>query len=289
MPTLQPIHSEDSALVARIASGDQIAENEFVHKYFEHYEYLARRYRIPEADCQDVAQETLITAFSQMQRGLFRGDCKLATWLGRIFHGTMVNYRRKQKGVALVTLDEPGKIRDEVEARPSRRYDYELQAIVHETVASLPQPHRTILLFIRNEGYKPEEFSRVSEMPVGQVRNKLYAAEEMFRRRLSGNRPPDAPLDLKARNRALSPGRTHSSEGNHEQSKRHRFFIRLFGAGDQQDDHSLLLWARERTGAAFGRSASVRMRMLFARGEAAGCGRACAGYGSKLAAIAHVC
>jgi RNA polymerase sigma-70 factor (ECF subfamily) len=285
MHTLQPVHSEDLSLVARIVSGDEIAADEFARHFSERFAYLAHRNGIPVQDCEDVAQEAMLTAMGEMQRGLFRGEGKLGSWLARIFYGTMMDYYRARKGAVVVTLDDDGAVLNAVEAMPAPMTDYETIAIVHEAVGSLPPQHRAILLYKRTEGYTLKEISQMLEMTIGQVRDKLYAAEEMVRRRLRNERPPD----VKTRSKALLPGKMRSSEGDHEQSNCHPLFIQLFSTGGQQVDHSILLRARERAGAASGRGSFVRMRMLLARSAATGCGSACVEHRSQLTAIANAC
>ncbi|MDQ3012579.1 MAG: hypothetical protein M3X11_17945, partial [Acidobacteriota bacterium] len=84
MSALQLVHPEDIALVARIAAGDEAAEDEFARWFSERFEYLAHCSRVPRQDCQDVAQEAMLAALCQMRRGVFRGESQLGHWLARI-------------------------------------------------------------------------------------------------------------------------------------------------------------------------------------------------------------
>ncbi len=259
MSTLQPIHSEDLALVASIISGDEMAADEFARKFSEKFEYLARRNGVPTQDCQDVTQEAMVTALDQMRRGVFRGESKLGSWLAQIVHGKVMDYWRKQKCVSVAALDEPGELHDFVERIPDPMSNNELVACVHETLKTLPRQHCVILLLKRTEGFTLEEISRMLEMTTGQVSGKLYAAEEMFRYGLRDGKPPSEKL----RSRFLLSG-DNSRRRKRGQSTNHYPTESLSCAEDQRIANGLLLWASQRVGKAANRSASAGMRLLLA-------------------------
>lgn len=259
MSTLQSFHPEDLALVACIVGGDEAAANLFARQFSERFEYLARRAGVPAQDCQDVAQEAMLAALTQMQRGLFRGESRLGHWLARIVHGKAMDYWRERHlplGAVVVALDEPGELHDTVEAMPSPMTDYELIACVHEALKTLSRQHRVILLLKRTEGFTLEEISRMLEMTTGQVSGKLYAAEGMFRRGLRDGKPPVEGTAL--------PSGDHMRRSRREQSTDYHSvaggpLARMHRAGYQSIAYRLLLRAREPIGAAVGRSAFAGM------------------------------
>lgn len=184
-----PTHPEDLALALRIVGGDEDAAEEFGRQYVERFAHLARRDGVPPQDCQDVAQEALLTALGQMQRGLFRGESALGTWLEKIISGKIAEYWRKhtRRGL-LVTIPEDAQA-DEAEAfgtvyeaALARPAEGQVVVMVRETLRLMPARYRAVLLLKRTEGYTIEELSRAMEMTMGQVARRLYTAEEMFRR-----------------------------------------------------------------------------------------------------------
>jgi len=256
----RPQHPDDLTLVGRIVGGDEDAAQEFAQTYTKKFEYMARRAGIPHQDCQDVAQNALLDAFGQMRRRLYRGECKLATWLSRIIHGKIVEYYRKRPVGVIKRLDD-GNLEKEIAETPlMRAADAEIVVIVRETLLRMPALHRMILLLKRNEGYTLEEISRMSDMTVAQVGNRLYAAEEMFRRCLGGR----AQSVGNTNRRALLPGDTHRKGEPYARSIGHQARASLPGAGDQPVADGLLLWARQRIREPIGRGAFARMRVLLA-------------------------
>lgn len=286
MSTLQPVSHEDSALVARIATGDEAAEEEFARKYLERFQYLAQADHVPWQDCPDVAQEALMAALGQMRRGLFRGESQLSHWLARIVHGKAMDYWRQRKGGLLVALDEPGELQDFVEGLPAPMTDYELAARVRETLKTLPAQHHVILLLKRTYGYKIEEIGQMLELTAGQVSWRLYAAEEMFRQGLRDDNPPDSVSE----DMLLASGNTLPRGRNREQSTDHSSFaislVPLYRTGDQQTSYRVLLRSRQRIGEAIDQGPLAGMRKLLARSAAANFSGAGVGHGPLAGAVA---
>jgi len=255
MSTLQLVYVEDLSLVASIVSGEEAAADEFARKFSERFEWLARRRGVPAQDCQDVAQDALLAAFSQMQRGLFRGESKLGSWLEHILVGKINDYWRRQLGNSSQSMDEPGELHDFVETIQEPIVDYELVVHVYETLMTLPGQHRVILLLKRAEEFTLEEISQMLEMTLAQVSGKLYVAEEMFRRRFFGVQPPSKhPPD-----RLALAGGDKSRRRKRGQSTDHHPTEGLRRTGDQSFADGLLLWTRQRIGTAIGRSAFAGM------------------------------
>lgn len=285
MSTLQPVYSEDLAMVASIVSGNEAAADEFARKFSERFEWIARRKGVPTQDCQDVVQEAMLTALSQMQRGMFRGESKLGSWLVQIIHGKVMDYWRGRPGASVIAMDAPGEAHDFVETIPAPMADYELVACVHETLKTLPRQHRVILLLKRTEGFTLEEISHILEMTTGQVSGKLYAAEEMFRCGLRLGLPPSS----KKPGHALLSGVNHSGRKRRGQSTDNHSQQGLSGDGGQPIADGLLLWASQRRGKESSRSAFAGLRDLLAGIATAQRSGASSARRSKPVADAHAC
>ncbi len=289
MPIHQRLHPDDLALVARIVDGDDDAAQEFSQVYAKRFEYLAHRKGIPYQECPDVAQNALMDAFSQMKRGLYRGESKLATWLSKIIHGKVVEYHRHRPVVVLESLDSSDSEKDLAEKQVLYPVDYEMEVITRETVweilMRLPSHHRAVLVLKHLERYTLDEIRRMCDLTLAQVSGRLYSAEEAFRRLLS----EEEPTTKKISHQALLHPPSQNEGGTHARSISDQAQTGLSRARDQQVADGLLLWASQRIGEATGRGALVGMRFLLARGSAAGCGGAGLGFGSQPAANAHVC
>jgi RNA polymerase sigma-70 factor, ECF subfamily len=178
------IHPDDLALVGRIVAGDHKAAEEFERKFMAKFEGIARHSGVSSQDCRDVAQEAFMSAISQMQRGLFRGDSSLHTWLVTILWGKISDYRRAQRrtGGLLHTSDSVDidniSVIDQI---ASRTIDYALVTAVREALKGMPGQLRMILLLNRTMGFTIEEISKGMGLTKGQISGRLYKAEELFR------------------------------------------------------------------------------------------------------------
>ncbi len=181
-----PIHPEDLELVSRVVNSDEEAANQFGQVYFARFEYLAYKAGVSSQDCQDLAQDALLTALSQMQRGLFRGESSLGTWLEKIIRGKIAEYWRAKahagRSVTDSSLDDPEMQIDLIRQLCSPAVNQEMILMVRFVLLELPAQQRAILLLNRTEGYTLEEIGRALEMTIGQVSKRLYKAEESFRR-----------------------------------------------------------------------------------------------------------
>jgi len=192
-----PSHPEDLALVARVVGADETAADAFAREYLPRFTHLAQRAGVPRQDCEDVAQEVFLAALSQMQRGIFRGDSSLGTWLDRILRGKIADYWR-ERPKEIVDTDAEAKSPNDGDDRRSplerfveRVVDPTLVLSVREALQAMPVPYRAILLLKCRAGYTLAEIARALHLTIGQVSGRLYTSEEMFRRMLrsGGARP----------------------------------------------------------------------------------------------------
>jgi RNA polymerase sigma-70 factor (ECF subfamily) len=179
-----PTHPKDIDLVKKIISGDQAAADDFERKYLPRFESIARHAGVPHQDCRDIAQDVFLAGISQMQRGLFRGESSLGTWLARIVYGKIADYWRSQEhrgGISSSSSqDNTGDDIASIEKLPSRMVDYAIVLTVRQALERMPAELRLILLLNRNEGVTIEEIGKALSLTKGQVSNRLYKAEELF-------------------------------------------------------------------------------------------------------------
>jgi len=175
---------DDIALVAAIASGNRAAVEAFAEKFRPRFVYLTRRKGVPESDCEDIAHEALIATISQLERGLFRGESSLGTWLRQILHGKVADYWRAQPQRLSSTEalpsqgEESGE--DLIERVPGPPSDPVLRIAVHEALDLMPPKYRRILLLNQRDGYTIREISKRLGWPEGTVGRVLAEAKQMF-------------------------------------------------------------------------------------------------------------
>lgn len=176
--------AEDRALASAILSGDSAACEVFDAKYRPRIEWIARCYGVRPEDCPDIAQESLAAALSQIQRGMFRGESRLGTWLEAIVRGKIVDYRRSP-GKRPIPVAGDGSGRGEGLTPASHLLvctpNPELVMATRELIRKLPPRHRVVLVLNKVGGFTTHEIGRRLRWPNGTVGRVLSEAQQMFR------------------------------------------------------------------------------------------------------------
>lgn len=175
---------DDLTLTRAVTAGDRAAEEIFAARFRDRLVFLAGKRGVPAADREDVADETLITAFDQLRRGVFRGESSIGTWLEKILRGKAADFWRKgDNRLRRVSLDEGG---EEVGKEPgaalvSAHADPVLSLMVREILTRMSAKHRRILLLNQVDGYTTKEIGKIVGWPAGTVGRVLASAKAKFK------------------------------------------------------------------------------------------------------------
>src|SRR5437764_6903528 len=99
MPPAEPVAADssptDAALIAAWQGGDEQAATELVRRHARALARFLAGAGAPEADLDDVVQETFIRAFRAV--ATFRGQCRFRTWLLTIGGNVLKDAHRRAK------------------------------------------------------------------------------------------------------------------------------------------------------------------------------------------------
>ncbi len=195
-------YTDDLDFVERVVTGDSEAAELFLNRCQLWTGQLTRRAGLPKQEWEDIGNEALLTAFGQMQRGLFRGESSFQTWMEKIIHGKIANYWRthgndKSTLVPLESaLDEyPRKgARDVSPIQPPvmRRPNEEIHLLVQQALRAMPRRHAMVLLLNVQEGYSTAEIGQMLNLPSGTIGRTLSEAKKKFQPFFS-NQPQLSP------------------------------------------------------------------------------------------------
>lgn len=185
-------HTDDLAFVEKVANGEREAAELFLYRCQLWTGQLARMSNLPKQEWGDVANEALLTALGQMQRGLFRGESSFQTWVEKIIRGKIADYWRARGNdkAGLIPLDSAlDEYQQEVERNVSliqslalRKTDEETRLMVREALRAMSRQHAMVLLLNVREGYSTVEIGERLDLPQGTVGRKLAEAKRQFRR-----------------------------------------------------------------------------------------------------------
>lgn len=150
-----------------------------VCQYSEQLYWHIRRIVLTHEDADDVLQNALIKAWNGLDS--FHGDSKIITWLSRIAINESLDFMRKQKHVAAVSVDDS----EMGIAQQLMADDYfdgdETEAQLQEAVASLPEVQRTVFSLRYFDEMKYSEISRIMGTSEGALKASYHIAVKKIR------------------------------------------------------------------------------------------------------------
>jgi len=181
------VKADDSALLSGLVEGDAAAGTAFSDRYRPRLLWLSQSAGVPAQDAEDIVQEALTASLSQIQRGLFRGECSLGRWLETILRGKIIDYMRST-GKVVLAADADG----DLVSYPQKVglvatwHTQDLVLTVREILDQMPPRQRTVLILHKMLGLTIEEVGaklRWSPGSVGRVVSEAKATfYEIFRR-----------------------------------------------------------------------------------------------------------
>jgi RNA polymerase sigma factor (sigma-70 family) len=151
-------------IVDRCLRGDARAWDEFVDRYQRLVWSVARSYRLPVEDCDDVTQAVLVAALRHLAD--LRDPAKAASWLVTSAHRESWRVARARRR----TVDLVGDFASVSDPDPERAADLESLHGMRVALDALGDPCRALLvaLFAENEPHYPD-IARKLGMPVGSI------------------------------------------------------------------------------------------------------------------------
>jgi RNA polymerase sigma-70 factor, ECF subfamily len=195
LETTQPGSGEasDAELVLRAQGQDFAAFEALVNRYEGRIYALARRILSQHQDAQDVVQATFLSMLEHLDG--FRGDASFKTWLLRIATNKALNHLEKRRRHAGVPLDGGADDGDPI-PRPQFIADWrsdfehtvarrELERVLDEAIAELPEKHRAVFVLRDVEGLSVRETAGALGLSEANVKVRLLRARLMLRETLT--------------------------------------------------------------------------------------------------------
>lgn len=195
--------TKEAGLIARVLAG----ETELFHQLIRPYERLVYVTIFAilknEAEAEDGAQETMISAFRNLKS--FRGEAKFSTWLVTIAMNEARKRLRKAKTAAEDSLSDPGEEGDG-DFTPAVLTDWreiplqalerkELREKLQTAVSALPEKYREVFVLRDVEELNQEETAAALGINVNLVKVRLHRARMMLQKTLAPYLKSQAPLE----------------------------------------------------------------------------------------------
>jgi RNA polymerase sigma-70 factor, ECF subfamily len=188
------VESGEAALIARCASGDEVACAELVAAHQRMVYGLAFNLLGNRDDALDLSQDVFLRVFRTLSR--FRGQSALRTWIYRIVVNQARNRQRwwrRRHRAEQVSLDDYLRNFGDLEARqdilPDRLLaSKETAAKIWQAMDQLPFDQRTALILREVDGLRYDEIAYTLDVAVGTVKSRLTRARQALRSELLGLR-----------------------------------------------------------------------------------------------------
>jgi RNA polymerase sigma-70 factor, ECF subfamily len=170
----------DQELIGRVLAGDPRAERALYDAHVDRVFRLVYRMAGDLDRAQDYTQETFIKAFDRLAD--FRGEAKLATWLGSIAISITLNGLRKLRRAREreVSLDEGPQL-----GRTTRNAEPDLKERLSQAIDDLPEGYRAVFVMHEVEGYTHEEIAASLGVHPGTSKAQLFRARARLREALA--------------------------------------------------------------------------------------------------------
>jgi RNA polymerase sigma-70 factor (ECF subfamily) len=182
MPDVEPAAAPptDAALIAAWQGGDEQAAAELVRRHTRALARLLAGAGAPEADVDDLVQETFIRAFRAVAK--FRGQCQFRTWLLTIGANVLRDAYRRDKRARVVPLatelaSADGDPHDQAEAA-------EAETRLQDGLRGLPRLQREVFLLRAQQGLGYEEIAAALGTTPGAARVHYHHAVKRLKERI---------------------------------------------------------------------------------------------------------
>ncbi|MEM7370919.1 MAG: sigma-70 family RNA polymerase sigma factor [Bacteroidota bacterium] len=168
---IRSLYSE-SELIQGIQAGGVARErcmDSLLHKHRKLIQRGIRSYRLSREEAQEAYLDAMVALCRQIEKGNFRGDCKLSTYLYRIYDNKCKNKIRDRKG-------DPTSWIDEMPDLPERAHDALAELIqqeefeaVKELLRELGGKCKDILILAEYHGYSQAEIAQQLGLKTARV------------------------------------------------------------------------------------------------------------------------
>jgi RNA polymerase sigma-70 factor (ECF subfamily) len=191
VPRVEPDGVSDEQLVDRALHGDRRA-----------FEWLVRRHRralvhhlyrqVGQRECAfDLAQEVFLKVYLSLPS--FDPRYRFTTWLYRIASNCAIDFlRRRRPHVLSLGPDTPESLdgpATSAASRPPTPHEVlrlrELERRLETAVSRLPTEFRQLVLLRHRQHCRYDEIARITDLPLGTVKNRIFRAREMLRHELA--------------------------------------------------------------------------------------------------------
>ncbi len=184
--------SHADRLILKAQDGDNEAFNKLVSLWYKHIYNYSYKYAGSHDLAMDIAQNTFIAVHQKISQ--LRDVASFKSWLYRIAFNCSLDEFRKQKRLSGLSLSGGGdsdgekdiEVKDDVRYQPDARLQrQELAELILESLQTLNEEQRIVVIMKEYEGLKFREIAEVLEISENTAKSRLYYGLKHLRSKLS--------------------------------------------------------------------------------------------------------
>jgi len=180
---------DEALLVKRVKSGDAQAFRQLVQQHQRLVFHMVHRIVNRFEDCEDISQEVFLRVYQKIH--LFNFQSKLSTWIATIAYRTALNYVKKEEKHAATDIDEATSLASSEQSAQQLLEKKAIYQFIHERISELPVHYRSVLTLFHLEEMSLQEIQKVTDMPLGTVKNYLFRARKLLKEQLQNQFEPE--------------------------------------------------------------------------------------------------
>ncbi len=171
---------DDFSLIRSFTAGNEDAFRSLVKRHKEKVRNLVYITLGKPDEVDDITQEVFITVFRKL--GAFRYESQFSTWLYRVTVNKCRDHIRRYK---IRNLFSSLSVENDIPVSETHNEGaYEVQEIVRQSIAKLPEKYRIPLILRDIEGLDYRQIAETLETEVGTVKSRIFRAREALKQML---------------------------------------------------------------------------------------------------------
>lgn len=184
-------HTIDSALLAEVARGNEIAFSNFVHAAYKKLYPLTVTLMKSEVEADDILQEVFLKVWQNRQSFLTIENP--SGWLYTVVARTASNHLRSKwrEEARINKIDTQSIVSEEIESTIDAKL---VESLINEAVCKLPAKRKLVFLLSRKEGLSRGEIAKQLNISENTVRNQLSEALKFIHDYIAQRGDPITPF-----------------------------------------------------------------------------------------------
>lgn len=180
--------NSDGAIIEKILSGNSSLFELLIRRYNTVLYRIAKSYGYTHQDCEDLMQETHISAYTHLSH--FEGRASYKTWVSKIMINKCLynlKYGYSKKEVPTATLRDPNNhlmSSSKINQPETILMNREMAYILEKSIETLPIPQRTVFILREVEGFSVQETADMLSITPINVKVRMNRAKAMLRKEI---------------------------------------------------------------------------------------------------------